>query len=73
MKAYTLPKRISAGSLLSSEDGFLGLSNEKKGPASYTNINFSYSSSLNGDLAFYPGGSLNRYELLYPLKPKNPV
>lgn len=70
MRASLLSQRISAGSLFSSGGGFLGLSNEKKGPASYTIINFSFVASIHNRGATY---ILTAYETLYPLKPKNPV
>ncbi|GGC47772.1 hypothetical protein GCM10011386_44910 [Parapedobacter defluvii] len=73
MKASLVSQSISAGSLLSSGGGFLGLSNERKGPASYIIINFPFFVSIYNGSPVYVPNRLTAYELLFPLKPKNPI
>jgi len=73
MKATASTKRISAGSLLSLWDGFSVLRNEKKGPATYTLVYLSLFASIYSNWVVYPLDGLTADEILYPLKPKNPV
>lgn len=68
-----LSQRISAGSLFSSGGGFLGLSDEKKGPASYTITYLSFLAAIYSSWTRHTSCSLTAYELLYPLKPKSPI